>query len=457
MTHTDQLAQQDSPALRQPTPATIAYPATLLVGSLDGTVALLRAQTGDTVWRASPRREVGTLAHDGAHFYVAFGSPLHLVRPPMHESQEQCERRCARLQAEPARLEARSARDGHLLWQREEWGLIGRLDVDTEAGGAVIVVGSTSIYGDHALYGLDARTGATRWTYPATGQMQINGHRFALRGGRLYCYGEGRPGGLVVLDAGTGQPLWRRDGPLDLVLSPGGQVIVELRERQGEQPGVCLLDAATGAVRQIFALDGYARAVTDAGVACLSTRGYEHPGLAVVRLDDGRERWRVDDILTYQLAASDTTIYCAHLCEPEGVGEVEALEAGSGRRRWRWRTPGDLHALLRLWGTRLPWIGASCGVLVGKTRAAALAQPSPREVGLALWWELKYGQWRRPYALDGSVNAMWLAAGAGTAYLGTRLGVFALREDDGRLLWHALPTTDVSFRSPALAPAHPAD
>jgi outer membrane protein assembly factor BamB len=457
MTHTDQLAQQESPALRQPTPSEAAYPATLLVGSLDGTVALLSARTGDVVWRAATRREVGTLGHDGAQFYVAVGSPVHLVRPPSRESQEQCERRCARLEAEPARLEARSARDGHLLWHREDWGLNGRLDVGAEAGGAVIVVGSTSIYGDHALYGLDARTGATRWTSPATGQMRINGHRFALRGGRLYCYGDGGPGGLVVLDAGTGQPLWRRDGPLVPVLAPGGQVIVEPHELQGEQTGVRLLDAATGAVRQEFALDGYVRAVTDAGVACLSTRGYEHPGLAVVRLDDGHERWRADDTLTYQLAVTDSTVYCAHLREPEFVGEVEALEVHSGRRRWRWRTPADLRTLLRLWGTRLPWIAASCGVLAGKTLVNSMAQPSPREVGLALWWELKYGQWRRPYALDGAVNAMWLAADAGTAYLGTRLGVFALREDDGRLLWHALPTTDVSFQPPALAPAHPSE
>src|SRR5262249_4995429 len=117
----------------------------------------------------------------------------------------------------------------------------------------------------------------------------------------------------------------------------------------------------------------------------------------------------------------------------------------------------DLRALLRLWGPRVPWIAASSGVLVGKALAEALTQSSPREIGLALWLELAAGQWRRPYALHWAVNAMWLAAGAGAAYLGTRLGVFALDEDDGHPLWHALPTTDVSFTSPALASTHPSD
>jgi hypothetical protein len=30
-------------------------------------------------------------------------------------------------------------------------------------------------------------------------------------------------------------------------------------------------------------------------------------------------------------------------------------------------------------------------------------------------------------------------------FVGTRLGLFALETSDGRLRWHALPTTDLSF------------
>jgi hypothetical protein len=59
---------------------------------------------------------------------------------PARESSEQRQRRFARLQAEPARLEAHSAHDGRLLWRRTDWDLIGRLDVGAEVGGEVVVI-----------------------------------------------------------------------------------------------------------------------------------------------------------------------------------------------------------------------------------------------------------------------------------------------------------------------------
>lgn len=454
------LEQQQHPEQmeRSPTQGEAASPTTLLVGSRDGAAALLRARTGALVWRASTRRELGTLAHDGVQAYVAFGSSLRLIRPRVRgrESPERRWRRFARLQArlqaEPARLEARRAHDGALLWRRADWGLIGRLDVGAAAQSDVVVVGSTSSYGDHALYGLDVRTGATRWTYLTNSQRQVNGRRFAVHGGRIYCYGGGETRGLTVLDARSGEPLWSRDALPELVFSPHSQVVLEQCWRQGEQPLVRLLDAATGTVRQELALDGLVRAVSDTGVAYLSSSHDFHSGLAAVRLDDGRELWRVEGIRVDHLAVTDTTLYCALLLERRGIGAVVALAAGSGQRRWRWHTPGDLRALLRLWGARTPGIAASATLLVGKALADALTQPSLRAIGAALWREVAHGQWRHPYELHGAVNAMWLAADTGAAYLGTRLGVFALGADDGRLRWHALPITDVSFVDPALPP-----
>jgi outer membrane protein assembly factor BamB len=463
MTDRGQLAHQESSSPRSPTLGETVSPATLLVGSSsrsgdhtrDGAVALLHARTGTTIWRAALGREVGTLAQDGAQFYVAFGSRLRPVRPSRRESLEQRRQRYAYRPAEPAWLEARSAVNGRLLWRRADWDLLDRLDVGAEAGGGVVIVGSAyaSRFGDRALYGLDARTGTTRWTYPATGRTQFNGYRFVLRAGRLYCYGEGTAGGFLVLDAATGGPLWSRGGWPELVFSPGGQIVVQQEWNQDRKCIARTLDPATGDVRQELVVDGQVRAVTDAGAACLATGSYEHPALAFARLEgqDWRELWRTDDIVTEQLAVTDSTIYCAHLLMPEGVGEVEALEVDSGRRRWRWRTPGDLRALLRLWGVRTPWIAASSAVLMGKALADAVTRPSPREIRIALWRELAAGRWRRPYALHSGINAMWLAADAGTAYLGTWLGVFALRADSGGLLWHALPTTDVSFLAPALS------
>jgi len=279
------------------------HPATLLVASLDGSIALLRTSTGAAVWSASSQRELGTPAHDGARFYVARGSPLRLIRGRRRESPEQQLRRHERIQAEPAQLEARSIRDGRLLWRRADWGLVGYLDVGADADGAVVVA-STSYYGDHTLYGLDSRTGATLWTHPTTSIYQIDGHRFALRDGRIFCFGEGGGGGMAVLDARSGRPLWQRDEPQDLVFSPRGHVVVERHWLPGGMTLVHMLDAATGAVRQECRLSGAMRAVSDGGVAYLSTSTYEEPGIAAASLDDGRELWRADEVFSFQLAVT---------------------------------------------------------------------------------------------------------------------------------------------------------
>lgn len=69
-----------------------------------------------------------------------------------------------------------------------------------------------------------------------------------------------------------------------------------------------------------------------------------------------------------------------------------------------------------------------------------------------LWREMTEGQWRHPWQLHGAMNANWLAARWGIVFLGTWLGLFALDARDGRLLWHALPTLDLSYETPALAP-----
>jgi len=229
-------------------------------------------------------------------------------------------------------------------------------------------------------------------------------------------------------------------------------VVVERHWLPGGMTLVHMLDAATGAVRQECRLSGAMRAVSDGGVAYLSTSTYEEPGIAAASLDDGRELWRADEVFSFQLAVTEATFYCAHVIVPGCVGEVEARDAHSGRRLWCWRTPGDLRALLRLWGTRTPRIAASAGLLVSKALTDALVQPSPRDIYFDVLRELQDGQWRHPHALHAAINAMWLAADTNTAYLGTRLGVFALRASDGYLLWHALPTTDLSFVRPALAP-----
>ena len=64
--------------------------------------------------------------------------------------------------------------------------------------------------------------------------------------------------------------------------------------------------------------------------------------------------------------------------------------------------------------------------------------------------EITVGLWRRPHV----VELARLTSGLGVVYLGTRLGLFALNAKDGRLLWYALPNTDLSNFDPAISPNH---
>jgi len=73
-------------------------------------------------------------------------------------------------------------------------------------------------------------------------------------------------------------------------------------------------------------------------------------------------------------------------------------------------------------------------------------------IGWPLWHEFSWGHWRHPWQVHDATNANWLAARWGIVFLGTWLGLFALDATTGQLLWHALPTIDLSFVEPALAP-----
>jgi hypothetical protein len=135
------------------------------------------------------------------------------------------------------------------------------------------------------------------------------------------------------------------------------------------------------------------------------------------------------------------------------IAEVGALESETGRPLWSWRSPGDTAALLQLWGLRTPAMLVDATKKSWRTVESLLATPSyPKSRWRALRSEFTVGQWRRPYALHGANNALWLEARDGFVFVGTRLGLFALSGEDGQLRWHAVPDIDVSFVAPALPP-----
>jgi outer membrane protein assembly factor BamB len=226
----------------------------LLVGSTlawstEGDVALVHAHTGVVVWQAHPGRELGALAQDGERVYVSMGSQVALLRPSSpRETRDEELRRHARLRAEPTQLEARAVRAGALQWRRADWDSP-TLDVGVTAGIVLVTAKSSRIRNpDRALYALDAASGAARWSYPTTGQMQIDGRHFVVRAGRVYLYGVIDGQGLLALDARSGAELWRREAEPALLFAPHNDLLLA---QDWSHAGITLLhilDPQTGRI-----------------------------------------------------------------------------------------------------------------------------------------------------------------------------------------------------------------
>ncbi|MGO8947110.1 MAG: hypothetical protein ACLQUY_05500 [Ktedonobacterales bacterium] len=200
---------------------------------------------------------------------------------------------------------------------------------------------------------------------------------------------------------------------------------------------------------------------TDTGIAYVTSTDYSQPWVAAVdATGTGGERWRTEGVRADTLALERSRVYyaCLH-ADPhmprhrDKIAEVGALDSETGAPLWSWRSPGDTGALLRLWGLRTPAMLVDATKKSWRTVESILASPGYRvSRRRALRSEFKVGQCRRPYALHGANNALWLEARDGLVFVGTRLGLFALAGDDGHLCWHALPDIDLSFVEPALPP-----
>jgi hypothetical protein len=90
------------------------------------------------------------------------------------------------------------------------------------------------------------------------------------------------------------------------------------------------------------------------------------------------------------------------------------------------------------------------GAYVAYNFASARRERNPWQIVSMVRREITVGLWRRPHV----VEVARLTGGLGAVYLGTRLGLFALDAKQGRLLWYALPNTDLSNFDPAIAPNH---
>ena len=440
----------------------------LVVGSLQGDVAVVQAQTGACLWHQQTDRRVASLTQDGERFYLSVGESLSLltIAAPNPTSEPERARVRQRLREEadaPTPLICRRLDDGSLVWTQTDWSLTGYLHLAMD--GNTLLAGSyvRRLYADAVppLYALDTASGRVLWTLPADHTSTI-GLPIRTGGGRVFVQllasVPNQTQVLQVLETRTGRELWRIErGSIPCLSRPSGGLLVAQ-----QQPGEFLasvLRSEDGTQLSQFRLSGGGlHLFTDDGVAySASTLPDEAWVEAVDATGGGRELWRAEGVLADCLALDGDQLYYARVRQhshlrygPAGLAEVGVLDVQTGRRLWTWHSPRNTAELLQLWGSRTPAMLVDSARKSWATITDVLADRRHRTIRLLT--ELHVGQWRRPYSLHRSINALWLEARDGLVYVGTRLGLFALDGKDGTVKWHAMPDLDLSFVLPAMPP-----
>jgi outer membrane protein assembly factor BamB len=425
--------------------------AIIIVGSRHGTVTALGARTGAALWSVTTGPRLGTLAHDGERVYVPTTLPVGTVRP-LDVAQSG---RSGRVRGYPTLLTALGAQDGHMLWQKEGWSIHRTTQLCLDDSVLLADAPAPQI-GDAFVYGLEPHTGESRWAYDTGLKWGFMQRLIAAGGGRAYVWEEHESRTLSalndrtlsVLDARTGNVLWRHERPDPQVqLSPEGKlVVVGTNTAPAGSVELTVRNAVDGSVAATLLSGDRPLALTDDGIAYVPRYPNALVALRIGERAERAERWRVRDIEPGHLLVTDDVLYCAWLTQsPRQLAVVAALDAHSGQQLWRWHSPAHLVSLLRLWGRQTPQVIVFA---LSQARRSIQRARDQRDRGI-VQREVIHGQWRRPASL---LNDFQIAAGWGIVFVATSMGVFALRADDGRLLWHALPTRDLSWNAPAVSP-----
>ncbi len=197
----------------------------------------------------------------------------------------------------------------------------------------------------------------------------------------------------------------------------------------------------------------------DSGVVYIATNAGASWRLSATRISDGAELWRTAGDAPDMILYTPNVIVSSHRIQKDTAGidvskEVRTFDAQTGAALWQWRTPANPGELLRLWRRRIPEVVAAgahqAGAYLAYNFASARQERDPMHIFYMVRREITAGLWRRPHV----VELARLSGGGSVIYLGTRLGLFALDAKDGRLLWYALPNTDLSNFDPAISPNH---
>jgi outer membrane protein assembly factor BamB len=467
-------------------------PSTALAGLVGDGVALLRVDTGAQLWRKWVRGEITSLAHGGDIVYLAASSGRTIGYRTLREVEEpspieRFESGDPIFERDPsgvfeyhvrtdrvdiafdlARIEARRASDGALLWSQRTTSLQSQIRLALE-GAILAVSGTSALQRESVLFGLDARSGATRWRQmytagddtDASGELappdgfdaasaivprdlrRVRAQVVTARDGRLYVDVQRvtRSGEvsrwIEALDMATGAELWTREIDSQtqrVAFSWGGALVVDIARTATNTYHLTARDAASGALVGEVDFQGSFQGISDDGVAYIMDEGENGPPqtlrISAARADEAAES-KPDALFVTRVIQRGRNYR-------DSLVETLALDVETGATGWTWRSPENLAALLRLWG---PGAFAAFAASIGRELAR-----NGLTLVRGLRNELEAGQWRHPAALE----SLRLDATGDTVYLGGRLGVFALSAHDGRLLWSGLRNVEVNTRLPLL-------
>ena len=439
-------------------------PPTVAVASRYGTLWALDARDGSIRWRLTPTGRHPALVHGGDALYVSSHIPLGAFSELDHYNGAPIPPDRPRPIAHAAHADVVALRigDGTTIWQREGWSTLratsGAIALD---GGFLLSQGPVQAIGDAHIHAFDAHTGAICWTYDASLRTGILGSLLAAHAGRVLVLREeaGPHRHLEALDAQTGALLWSVEATHPVTLSTHGSLIAFVPPSPDGDSTLVVYNAKDGQQlaaqppqRPLLALSddgiaylaGYVPPPRTSSVRLYSGHGAEPlirrklvPMISAVRLSDGAEIWHAADLEAGQILTTADMLYYVRLTYPQERGEVIALDIHTGKVLWRWCTPGNLISLLRLWGRRLPQVLVHT---LAQARRAIIRAREQHDFGIVRR-EVLNGQWRRPTHLTSNVHP---AVHADAVYLATSMGLFALHPRDGHLLWHALPTSELT-------------
>lgn len=224
-------------------------------------------------------------------------------------------------------LQAIDAANGKYLWSFPNH----LIESEPAVGEGLVFINATGKSPNSALVALEAQSGAEVWRQPTGGgdssPLVVNG--------RVYC--ATWSGTFLARDAKTGGKVWDAQiGPSAFSAPAWAQGLIVVGLREG---GVVALDADTGAERWRF--QGLKRCGVTPLVAGEAVFVAGDAGLFALNLADGKRIWAAEGPSMWRNEFAYRNGMLIHL---GAKGRLRALDATTGRERWRQELGGSMHA-----------------------------------------------------------------------------------------------------------------